>query len=82
MPRPHDRPLPETHRSGGEPQTFMARLTQSLVQSLLLSPRSCDTRLCALHDSLFPLSCGNSVIKSLCPSKSESLGIPSPFAGT
>ena len=29
----------------------------------------------------FPQSCGSSVIKSRWPSKSDSLGIPSPFAG-
>ena len=32
--------------------------------------------------SLFPQSCGSSVIKSCCPSKSNFLGILSPFAGS
>ena len=30
----------------------------------------------------FPQSCGSSIIKSRCSSKSDSLGIPSPFAGS
>ena len=34
----------------------------------------CPLRIC------FPQSCGSSVIKSCCPSESDSLGIPSPFA--
>ena len=40
----------------------------------------CTRFVCALQESLFPWSCGNSVIKSQWPSKSDSLGIPSPFA--
>ena len=37
---------------------------------------------CALRESLFPLVCASSVIKSHCPSKSDSLGTPSPFVGS
>ena len=54
--------------------------------SLLLSPGSWGTQdffVCALLEwSLcFPWSCGSPVIKSRWPSKSASLGTPSPFAG-
>ena len=34
---------------------------------------------CALQESLFSPVCGHSVIKSCCPSKSDSLGIPIPL---
>ena len=53
---------------------------------MLLSPESWYTQdfICALQDwSLcFPQSCGSPVIKSCWPSKSDSLGIPSLFAGS
>jgi len=55
-----------------------ADLAQSLVRLLLLSPGFC---LCPT-ESLFPPVYGHSVIKSCCPSKSDALGIPSPFAGS
>ena len=68
-------PLPET------PGHAQASLVQSVVGSLLLSPGSWCTRgfVCALQESLFPQSCGSSVIKSHWPSKSNSLGILSLF---
>ena len=40
------------------------------------------TRFCLCLPSLFPQSCGCSVIKSHWPSKSNSLGVLSPFAGS
>ena len=58
-------------------------LVQSPVESLLLSSESSCLQgfVCALQDwSLcFPQSCGSLVIKSCWPSRSDSLGIPSPF---
>ena len=67
--------LPET------PGHAQASLDRSLVGSLLLSPGSWCTQgfVCALQESLFPQSCGSSVIKSHWPSKSKSLGILSLF---
>ena len=49
---------------------------KSLVGSLLLSPGTWYAQcfVCALQESLFPQSCGKSVIKSHWPSKSNSLG--------
>ena len=83
-PWPHSRPLLIQFRSMPPPETPMstqASLPQSLVGSLLLSPGSWCTQdfLCALQESLLPQACGNSVIKSCWPSKSDSLGIFSPF---
>ena len=48
------------------PNTLSQNLAQSLMGSLLLSPGSWCTQdfVCALQESLFPQSCGNSVIKS------------------
>ena len=58
-------------------------LAQSPVGSLLLSSVSWCTQgsVCALQDwrLCFPQSCGSLVIKSHWPSRSDSLGIPSPF---
>ena len=58
-------------------------LVQSPVGSLLLSSRYSYAQdfVCALQDwSLcFPQYCGGLVIKSCWPSRSDSLGIPSPF---
>ena len=61
-------------------------LVQSPVGSLLLSPESwCMQGLvCVLQDwnLCFPQSCGSSIIKSLWPSRSDSLGFPSPVVRT
>ena len=61
-------------------------MVQSPVGSVLLSPESWYTQdfICALQDwSLcFPQSYGSPVIKSCWPSKSDSLGILSLFAGS
>ena len=74
---PRDKPLP-THASTTDPQTLTGRsdsVSFSLVHCthkvLLMSSKS----------FCFPLSCGSSVIKSHCPSKSDFLGILSFFAG-
>ena len=59
-------------------------LIQSPVESLLLSPTYWCTQgfVCALlgWNLCFPQSCGSPEIKSHWPAKSDSLGIPSPFA--
>ena len=69
--------LPET------PGHSRASLGQSLVGSLLLSPGpGADKVLSVPSKSLFPQSCGSSVIKSHWPPKSNSLGFLSPFAGS
>ena len=58
-------------------------LAQSLVGSLLLSPRSlCAQGFVVSSKSLFLQSCESSVIKSHWPSKSNSLGLLSPSAGS
>ena len=64
------------------PKHSQTSLAQSPVGSQLLSPASWCTQgfVCVLQDSLFPQSRGSSIIKSCWPSKSDSLGIPSPFA--
>ena len=68
-------PLLETP---GHSQTSLA---QSLVGSLLLSPSPGAHKILFVpYKSLFPQSCGSSVIKSYWPLKSNSLGILSPFA--
>ena len=69
------RPLRETLKHS------QAGLAQSLVGSLLPSPGSwCTQSLFVPSKSLcFLQSCGSSIIKFCCPSKSVSLGIPSPF---
>ena len=65
------------------PRHSRASLGQSLVGSLLLSPGSwCTQGFVWALQSLFPLSCVSSIIKSLWPPKSDSLGILSPFAGS
>ena len=74
-----------THASTGDPPT-LAALVQFPVESLLLSsmPWYAQNFVCALQDwSLcFPQSCGSLVIKSHWPSRSDFLGIPSPFVGS
>ena len=61
-----------------------ASLGQSLVGTLLLSPGSWCAQgfLLVPSKSLFPQSCGSSVIKSHWPPKSNSMWILSPFAGS
>ena len=69
------KPLPET------PGQLQGSLGQSPVRSLFLSPGSwCAKVLFVCSKSLFPHSCGSSVIKSHWPPKSNSLGISGPFA--
>ena len=68
-------PLPESH---GHSQ---ASLVQSLLGSLLLSPdRGLHNVLSVPSKSLFPQSCGSSVIKSHWPPTSNSLPVLSLFA--
>ena len=78
----HCQPMP-LQETPGHSQASMA---QFVVGSLLLSPGSwCAQVLFLLSRSLFPQSCGNSIIKSHWPSKSyslEVLGVLSPFAGS
>ena len=69
--------LPDT------PGYSQATLVQSVVGSLLLSPGpGADKVLFVPFKSLFPQSCGSSVIKSHWPPKSNSLEVLSPFAGS
>ena len=73
-------PVPETHVHS------QASLCQSLVGSLLLSPGSWCTQgfVCAPQESVSQ-SCVNSIIRSHCPPKSNSLGfsvsLPNPWVG-
>ena len=65
------------------PGHSQASLGQSVMRSLLLSPGSwCAQGFLVPSKSLFPQSCGSSVIRSHWPSKSNSLGFLSPFAGS
>ena len=65
------------------PGHSQASLIQALEGSLLLSPGSwCAQGFLVPSKSLFPQSCGSSVIKSHWPPKSNSLGVLSPFAGS
>jgi len=65
----------------GTPGHSQASLAQSLVGSLLLSPGFwCAQGFVCASKSLFPQSCGSSVIKSPWLPKSNSLGVLSPFA--
>ena len=73
----HCRPTPLQETPGHS----QASAAQFVVGSLFLSPGSwCAQVLFVPSKSLFPQSCGNSVIKSHWPSKSYSLGVLSPFA--
>ena len=72
----HCQPMPRPETPGNS----QSSLAQSLVQSLLLFPGSLCTQGFVPSKSLFPQSCGSSIIKSHWPSKSNSLGILSPFA--
>ena len=69
-------PRPET------PGKSQSSLAQSLVRSLLLFPGSLCTHkvLFVPSKSLFPQSCGSSIIKSHWASKSNSLQVLRPFA--
>ena len=75
------RPVP-VHASTGDPQHPQVGLTQCSVWVTppflwdLVCTRFC---LCPPRISCFPQSYGSSVIKSHWPSKSDSLGIPSPL---
>ena len=66
--------LPDTHRA-----VWLSLLWGHC--SFLLDP-GVHKVLFVPSKSLFPQSCGSSVIKSYLPSKSNSLGILSPFAGS
>ena len=74
-----------THGSTGDPQTQVG-LAQSPVGSLLLSPASCHTQYFVFALQMWSLCFSQSSespkIKSHWPSKSKSLGILSPFAGS
>jgi len=76
----HRQPVPLLETAGHS----QASLAQSFMGSLFLSPESWCSQafVCALQESLFPQSCGSSVIKSYWPSKSNSLGVCSLFAGS
>ena len=80
---PRSRPL-LTHASARDRKHTQASLAQSLVGSLLLSPGFQGTQgfVCAFQEPLFPQFCGSSVTKSCWPSKSDSLEVHSPFAGS
>ena len=73
---------PHLHRV---PSTLVGVLVQSPVELLLLFSGSWCVQyfVCTLQDwSLwFPQFCGSPIIKSHWPSRSDSLGIPSPFDG-
>ena len=85
LPNPCGEPLP-THASTGDPLTLAGSSGLVSVDSLFFSSESWCVQgfICALQDwSLcFPLSCGSLIIKFPWPSRSDSLGIPSPFVGS
>ena len=59
---------------------LQARCLSELIPWINLSLPPVHTKFwLALQESLFPPSCGRSIIKSHWPSKSDSLGIPNPF---
>ena len=74
---------PVTHTSAGDPPTLAGRSGSASCRVTAPFPwHSMHTGfcLCPLRvESLFPQSGGSPVIKSHWPSKSDSLGIPSPF---
>ena len=80
VPRLHGRPL-LSQASAGDPKHSQASLVQSLVGLQLLAPGAGVHKALfdSLQASLFPQSCGSLVIKSCYPSKSDSLGLPSPL---
>ena len=66
----------------GDSQTLTGTSGSVSMGSMLLSPVLVSTGLaCALQESPLPQPRGGSVIESCRPAKSDSLGIPSPFAG-
>ena len=73
-----------TQVSAEDSRNSQASLAQSLTGSLLLSSGSWYLQdfVCVLEESLFPQSCGSSVIKSHWCSKSNSLGVLGPFGGS
>ena len=82
---PCGEPLP-THTSTEDPPTPADSLGSVFcgVTAPFLWDLVCTRFVCALHDwSLcLPKSCGSPVIKSWWPSRSDFLGIPSPFVGS
>ena len=75
--RPHFPPKPPLETPGHS----QASLTQTPVGTLLPCPSSWCTQVPSVPSkSLFPQSCGSSVIKSHWPPKSNSLGVLNPFA--
>ena len=75
-----------THASTGGPPAPAVVLAQFLVEPMLLPSGSLCTQgfVCALWvwSLCFPQSCGSPVIKSCWASRSDSLGIHSPFVGS
>ena len=71
-------PVPVIGHSTIDPQTLTDR-----SDSVSFSLGHCAHKVLLMFSKsfCFPLSCGSSVIKSRCPSKSDFLGIPSSFAG-
>ena len=77
-PCPCSRTLP-THASTGDPQS-QAGLAQSCRVSVPFSWVLVCTGFCLCSPRIcFPQTCGSSVVKSRCPSKSDSLGLPVPL---
>ena len=80
MPQPRDRPL-LTYASAEDSLTLTGKSTSvSCGVAALFSLVLVHTSFCVPSKSLFPQSHGNSLIKSQGPSKSNSLGVLSPFA--
>ena len=81
-PQPCSRP-PWTHASTGDSWTLTGK--SGSVSCGFTAPFSCvlvHTAFCLCPPRMLPPSCGSSVIKSHCPSKSDSLGVLCPFAGS
>ena len=79
---PRDRLL-STHTSAGDSWTLTCK--SDPVSCGFTAPFSCvlvHTAFCLCPPRMLPPSCGSSVIKSHCPSKSDSLGVLCPFAGS
>ena len=78
-PWPCSRPLP-THASAGDSWTLTGKSgSVSCENTALFSWILVSTSFCLCPPSLFPQSCGSSIIKSHWPQKSNSLGVLSPF---
>ena len=80
-PQPCSRP-PLTHASTRDSWTLTGQSGSVSPGVTAFSWVLVHTRFCLCLPSLFPQSCGCSVIKSHWPSKSNSLGVLSPFAGS